>query len=674
MIGKGMAFHVSVFLARRSFLFVIPLGLGLSLTACRKAPSPVPSARAERRLPVEQDDPARQPHPAGVRPRVILIGLDGADWSILDRLAGSGRMPNLARIIREGRTARLKSFIPILSPVVWATIATGATPEVHGVLDFQEVDPDSGAAVPISGRSRRVPAVWNLASSRDLRVGVVGWWATHPAEEVKGFFVSDRASSILFEGSQDSMAYPPSLQEGVARIVNRENEIPDADLAAYLGMSAEEIATERRKGGGLQNPVFALARILGATRTVQRVSRELYDREAPDITAVYFEGTDAIGHVFAPHVPPRLDCVSEGDFRKYSGTVDAYYGMVDRLLGQWMRRAGEDGATLLLCSDHGFKWGEDRTCKRSSLDWGTAAFWHRLEGILAVWGTRVHASPARGEARVYDVAPTLCALLGLPVDPKMAGQALLSLFDGVSPPARQNVFENLSVHRLVTAPVSPAERDAFAQKLRALGYLSGSESKSLPLARDGPWPGRTEGAWNNLGLILREAERFSEAEHCFREALRLKSDYASPMFNLAVLERSRGRWDRAVEWLWRALEAGHAEPEQTILQWVASARSVNRRTVAVSLLEKGVRKYPQSEELAVALARLRFEGKDCEGAASALRVFAGAGHRDTLNLLGLSELCLGHREEARSHFERSLVIDPKQPPIREALRLMDGGG
>ena len=68
------------------------------------------------------------------------------------------------------------------------------------------------------------------------------------------------------------------------------------------------------------------------------------------------------------------------------GTVHAYYTTVDGLLGQWMRRAEEDGATLMICSDHGFKWDEDRTCRRSSLNWATAAFWHRLNGVLLLWG------------------------------------------------------------------------------------------------------------------------------------------------------------------------------------------------------------------------------------------------------------------------------------------------
>ena len=655
--------------AAASILF----GLLLAVACKQVVPPPKAATTAERRPAVESNDPPRQAPAAPGRHRVIIIGLDGADWSLLDRLAAGGQMPNLARMVREGRTARLKSAIPLLSPIVWTSIATGVTPDQHGILDFLEADPTTGTAVPISGRSRRVPAMWNLASSAGRRVGVVGWWATHPAEEVNGYFVSDHAGAILFEGPKESLAYPPALSEGVRRVLEEETPAPDSDLAAYLQMSVAEIAAERAKGGGLENPVGALAKILEATRSVQRIARDLYDRQTPDLTAVYFEGTDVIGHVFAADVPPRLDCVSDEDFRRYSGTVDAYYGLIDKLLGQWMRRAQEDGATLLVCSDHGFKWGEDRTCRRSSLNWATAAFWHRMDGVLVLWGDRVKASPARGEASIFDIAPTVCALLDLPVDSKMSGRAQLAAFTGLAAPARRDLFASVDVRRLPASAPKAAEADEYARKLRALGYLSGSESKAVAVPSEGKWPGRTEGAWNNLGIIQRESGHLDEAERSFKEALRIKPDYSSPMFNLAGLERTRGHSAEARSWLFRSLAAGHAEPEQTVLQWVSEAAGAKRRADAVALAEEGVSKYPESEPLAVALARLRFEARDCRGAVKALARFEKTGGRDSLNLLGISEICLGERQQARAYLERSLAIDPKQPPIREALRLIAEG-
>ena len=170
-----------------------------------------------------------------------------------------------------------------------------------------------------------MPAVWNLASGAGRKVGVVGWWATHPAEEVNGFFVSDHASPILYERlSLSGVAFPPALDPGVAQIAARDGRVDAAQLSRYIDLSPAEIAQALSSGKGMENPVVALSRILAATRVYQRCGRELYDKHLPDLMMLYIEGTDEIGHVFASYAPPRLSCVSEEDFARYRRTADEY--------------------------------------------------------------------------------------------------------------------------------------------------------------------------------------------------------------------------------------------------------------------------------------------------------------------------------------------------------------
>lgn len=225
------------------------------------------------------------------------------------------------------------------------------------------------------------------------------------------------------------------------------------------------------------------------------------------------------------------------------------------------------------------------------------------------------------------------------------------------------------MRRLEPKPASSGERDAYAEKLRSLGYLSGSESKTLP-ASEGPWPGRTEGAWNNLGIFQRDTGELAAAEHSFGEALKLKPGYPSPMFNLAILERNRGRWTQAVDWLFRSIAAGREEPEQTIVQWSDLAIQAKQRSMAGKILTEGASRFPASETIALALSRLRFEDKDCAGAAAAVASFTSTSKKETLNMLGLSAMCLGHSDQARGFFQRSLAVDPGQEPIRRAVTLL----
>src|SRR5881392_300352 len=122
------------------------------------------------------------PHP----PRVIFVGLDGADWQMLDRLA----LPNLTSLARAGDKRVLLTQHPPLSPLVWTTMMTGVSPLEHRILDFTRFDPVTRAREPITSDERAVPAIWNMVSARGKKVGVFGLWATDPPESVNGIIVS----------------------------------------------------------------------------------------------------------------------------------------------------------------------------------------------------------------------------------------------------------------------------------------------------------------------------------------------------------------------------------------------------------------------------------------------------------------------------------------------------
>ena len=423
---------------RKLAVFALAGALALACGGRKETASapPVTSAAAP-----DTREAARGRRPADGKHPVLWLGLDGLDFEVLDRLAEAGKMPNWKRLAGEGFTARLTSFAPLISPILWTTAATGVAPEVHRVLDFQEVDPKTGTKVPISGFSRAVPAVWNIASAAGRKVGVVGWWATHPAEEVNGFFISDHATPILFEKlSLAGASFPAALEQGVAQVLERDGKITAADLAPYLDVPQAEIEGALSSGAGMENPIGALKRILAATRVGQRTAADLYDRNFPDLLAFYLEGTDEIGHVFAASTPPKLPCARDEDLARYGRVVATYYAAIDGILGQWMKRADEDSATLIVHSDHGFKWGGDRPCGFASGNWTTAAFWHRLDGVFAAWGARVRPAQPRGNARLFDVAPTVLALLDLPAVDGMPGKPIAPAFADLPAPAKPADF------------------------------------------------------------------------------------------------------------------------------------------------------------------------------------------------------------------------------------------
>ncbi|MFY9551011.1 MAG: alkaline phosphatase family protein [Thermoanaerobaculia bacterium] len=669
-------------LRRRAFDFLLAFGAAALSAACRsekaKPAATAVAAPARAALAVEASDvAARERHPPGERAPVIWIGLDGLDWELLDRLSADGRLPNWKRLTEEGWTAKLSSPYPLISPILWTSAATGLPPDLHRVLDFQEVDPKTGRKVPISGDSRAAPAVWNIASQVGRKVGVVGWWATHPAEEVNGFFVSDRVSPMLFSGlSLSGSTYPTALEAGVAQVAQRDGRVDGADLAPYLEMPASEIAGELSSGAGMENRVVALSRILSATRVTQRIARDLYDRERPDLTAVYFEGTDEVGHVFASFTPPRADCrdTSDADYRNYSRAVATYYAAVDRILGQWMRRAEEDGGVLLVHSDHGFKWGSDRPCGLSSGNWATAAFWHRPEGVLALWGRGVERGRPRGTASLYDIAPTVLALIGAPADRRMAGTPIAAAYPRAPELSRKDL-SGLSVRRVAAAEASAAESDEYAKKLLALGYLSPGSSAALR-PPGGERPGMTEAAWNNLGTYERETKKnAAAARKDFERALELNPGFYAPMFNLAVLYRDSGDTRKAEDWFFRSLSAARGDPSTAVAGWAREYIKEGKLAAAASLLDHAARLHPGSEAIAREKARLAYRQKDCRGAVAAMAAFAGTTRDlESINDLVLFHTCLADREEVERLLVRSLAIRPDQPEVARLLEVVRRAG
>jgi Tfp pilus assembly protein PilF len=553
---------------------------------------------------------------------LIVIGWDGADWQLLDELMSRGKMPELAALLREGRAGVLRTIHPPLSPIVWTTMMTGRSPLDHRVFDFTQFDPATRVREPIGSGERRVPAVWTIASAAGRKVAVFGMWATYPAEPVNGVIVSDRLMSFQ-NGAHpgDARAVYPESRAGWARdaLARAGDAAGEAALSAY----APELTRNARLADGLR-------RVLVETAVYDELAATWFDEQRPDLTILYVQGTDAIGHLFAPYRPPRMRGIAETDVARWGGVVDRYYADADLRLGAWRRRARATGAVLLLVSDHGFYWGEGRPEASGSATAATAGLWHRDEGIYALSAPGlVLPEAARGHGEVAQVAPSILALLGIP-----AGRSMPAALAGLEAAALP-VVDYAAPDREPDATGAPADAAAASEavaNLRTLGYIGAAEPDRAPAL-----PGsstRTAGSFGNEGLILLEAERIAEAKTAFLRALEVDPRHAASLWNLAQLLSREG--DAAADaTLLRALAAGSVD----------AARRVSDR------------------------ARLRMQSGDCRGALDDARALAKADPASAVAPAAeaLALLCLGDRAGAGSALRRSLALDPDQPEVARAL-------
>ena len=133
---------------------------------------------------------------AAAKRKVLLIGWDAADWEVITPLLEEGLMPSLDGLINRGVMGNLATLQPILSPMLWNSVATGKFADKHGIHGFIEPDPKNGGARPYTSTSRKCKALWNILTQSGLRSNVVGWWASHPAEPILGNVVTNAFGGV----------------------------------------------------------------------------------------------------------------------------------------------------------------------------------------------------------------------------------------------------------------------------------------------------------------------------------------------------------------------------------------------------------------------------------------------------------------------------------------------
>jgi Flp pilus assembly protein TadD len=318
----------------------------------------------------------------------------------------------------------------------------------------------------------------------------------------------------------------------------------------------------------------------------------------------------------------------------------------------------------MVVSDHGFKWGADRPREFSGIAAATAALWHRPTGIFVLAGKGVAPLGTVGEAAsVYDVAPTMAALLGLPPGTGWRGRPL----PGCPVAALQPVDWRVAVPPESYRPVAPAAPPSpeYVKQLKALGYMETGEGT-------GQGEQATEGELNNLGLVHLQAKRYAEAEKAFKGAIERNHTYASPHYNLRRLYFETGRYDEADAELWRAVELKLRDSVGAVDRAAGDYETHAAPDRAAALLAEARRRFPGDarltvHRLAVLVGNGRCAEANAEGREAADRFPSDA---RVQAFFGLSAACAGDTATAKRAFKRSLELDPNQPEIRQALEAL----
>lgn len=262
---------------------------------------------------------------------VAVIGLDGADWNILQPLLDAGRLPVLAGLMNRGAWARLKSVEPPVSSAAWTSMCTGVNPGAHGILGFARMD-GYGSQIIRSG-DVRAPQLWDILRAAGLRSLVTNLPNLYPPVDVNGVMVT----GMLTPDAASRWVHPKPLQESL--------------LHAGLGFAPRPTVRELHRLGAED-----ARRVLGESAALQGRTVLRLLREGPfGLVFTVLDTGDLAHHAYLGRAHAEAVETGQALLDTSAGSIIAkHLDDLDELLGEITRALPADAA-ILVVSDHGFE-------------------------------------------------------------------------------------------------------------------------------------------------------------------------------------------------------------------------------------------------------------------------------------------------------------------------------
>ncbi len=375
----------------------------------------------------DEEEPTAIVVPEAGELSLVVIGIQGLEASMVERLTADGRLPNLARLIAGGATGSYATLgRNVDARIVWTSLVTGMLPENQGVGGKKLSRRGEMVDAPLVPQSRTVGALWTFLADAGERSGVLGWPGTWPVEEIDGIMVGPHSTYVLERkhGATPSDAvHPPSWYERLDSMVLDQTDFTRRDLSRFVDLDST-MGLESLVG---QNYI-ALATANAADRSVVDLANAVAAEGDVRDLFVCLAGTDVVSqrfwHYMETEAIEQLD-VGESERRllqrqieALGETVERYYDHVDELVGELARLAGDAG-TVAVITDHGYAGIPLDAAGKPLI--GTNM--HSEEGMWVVSGPRVKTGATARHGALIDVAPTIMAAAGVEIPEELDGEA-----------------------------------------------------------------------------------------------------------------------------------------------------------------------------------------------------------------------------------------------------------
>ncbi|MDY6855658.1 MAG: alkaline phosphatase family protein [Thermodesulfobacteriota bacterium] len=266
--------------------------------------------------------------------RVLVIGIDGATFKVIDPLVQDGSLPNIARIMDTGVKGVLNSTLPLVSPVAWTSFMTGKNPGKHQIFDFSGKIEGTYRFKMNSAKDRKATPFWMDLSKRNRRVFIIGVTMTYPPDPVNGYMVSGLGAPP--DTSVRSYTYPTEFAKEMVNMFGQYRTVPEADLRK-LSVSDSE---KNKYIQGIFNQIDYRVNLF----------KYMWQKEKFDFSMVFFLDTDGISHYFWKYMDRSHKNYQKGIF---SNVIHRVYEKIDEAIGELLETIDDD-TDLVIVSDHGF--------------------------------------------------------------------------------------------------------------------------------------------------------------------------------------------------------------------------------------------------------------------------------------------------------------------------------
>ena len=261
-------------------------------------------------------------------PRVLVVGLDMGDGSLIRHWSRQGRLPHLAALAANGTWLELASTAQVLHTSTWPTFATGSLPGRHGVYYPYQPKPGHQQAQHITPDQYGTPTFWKLADEQGRRCVVYDIPETFPEA---GF----RGQAIFDWGTWAWYGKPYTQPAALAKELK-------SHFGRYpLGMEA------KRLGLRFPNPGLLEKRLLRSVEYKRTTAQWLLKQDTWDLAVIGFCETHPAGHYLWPATADAFDSADAVLFQSLFNV----YAAIDRELGALCASLPDDVTVLVVSGD-----------------------------------------------------------------------------------------------------------------------------------------------------------------------------------------------------------------------------------------------------------------------------------------------------------------------------------